>query len=987
MVFRSKHLSNPLISYYNINSLRNKFFEIKYLASNILPDILILAETKIDNLFKDSEFTLDGYYRPQRKDFSSNSGGLIQYVRNGIIYSLKPEFELNNFESISTELTFNKQKWLLLSFYRTERNQSKKENIANFFQQLNDSVARISLKYENFILMGDINIDLKDPKAVGFVKLNDFMDLYNLKNIVKDKTCFHKGHESLIDLILTNKPLKFMSTKCYELGISDCHKLISTCLRQKVARLKPRKITYRSMKNYDKNQFKSDFERKLSNLNFSSANQAYDSIVSILKLLLDKHAPIKSKLARGNQGNFVNKSLSKAFMKRSYLKSKYLKNKSVENRALFKKQRNHCTYLKREAINSKFVNATENSNKHDTKPIYKLLKPFMTNKGALSSDDIILFENGEFINEDSRLSDIFIDLYTNIVKITTGHPPKDISSNLNDGVNVDTIVSNIIECYKNHSSVIKIFENFETKSFSFKKISIEEARNVIRTLDPKKAIGIDTISAKILKDVEAILAKPVFMIFNMMIDEDTFPSQAKIASILPLYKDKGERSDKTNYRPLSILSALSKIFERLIHNQLASYVDEIFSPYISAYRKHHSTQHVLVRLIEEWRQGIDQGKYVGSILMDLSKAFDCIPHDLLIAKLDAYGFNKGACKLLYSYLKGRQQCVKINGTHSKFHTLLAGVPQGSILGPVLFNLFINDFYSFIHNTSPHGYADDNTLSKVDVSLDKVVGDLTKDANISIDWLTNNDMIANPSKFQAIFPTKLKNQQNISIQIKDKTISSSNEVEVLGLTIDENIKFEKYISKICQSASGQLHAIYRLNRYLKPETRTLVINSFILSNFSYCPLTWCFLSARQRSKIDKIIEKSLRVIDSDNGLSYKGLLEKYGQSSIKYRTQKVIAAEIFKTFNNMNPTYMKNIFQKQATTRVTRQAFNLKSQKYISKKYGFNSLRVLGPIIWNSIPNTIKNTKGIDMFKQKIKNWGYDNCDFFKKFDTYYNTIK
>ncbi len=174
-------------------------------------------------------------------------------------------------------------------------------------------------------------------------------------------------------------------------------------------------------------------------------------------------------------------------MKRSVLKTKYLKNKSVANRALFKKQRNHCTYLKREAINAKFVNATETFNKHDTKPIYKLLKPYMTNKGALSSDDIILLENGEFINEDSKLSNIFIDLYTNIVKHTTGHPPKDISNSLSADVNIDTIISHIIENYKNHSSIIKICETFENKSFSFRKITIEEAKHVIRSLDPKKS--------------------------------------------------------------------------------------------------------------------------------------------------------------------------------------------------------------------------------------------------------------------------------------------------------------------------------------------------------------------------------------------------------------------------------------------------------------------------------------------------------------------
>ena len=148
----------------------------------------------------------------------------------------------------------------------------------------------------------------------------------------------------------------------------------------------------------------------------------------------------------------------------------------------------------------------------------------------------------------------------------------------------------------------------------------------------------------------------------------------KLAAILPFYK-KDDRSDKKNYRPVSILSAFSKIFGKIFQNQISTFMEDKFSVYISAYRKGHSTQHVLVRMIEEWKKSIDNDKLVGAVLMDLSKAFDCIPHDLLIAKLSAHGFDRNSLKLIYSYLKGRRQCVQINGATSKYMTIKAGVPQ------------------------------------------------------------------------------------------------------------------------------------------------------------------------------------------------------------------------------------------------------------------------------------------------------------------------
>ena len=191
-----------------------------------------------------------------------------------------------------------------------------------------------------------------------------------------------------------------------------------------------------------------------------------------------------------------------------------------------------------------------------------------------------------------------------------------------------------------------------------------------------------------------ILAKPLAEIINLSLFENNFPTLLKIAAILSFYK-KDERSNKKNYRPVSVLSALSKIFGKILQTQIMGYIDDKFSIFVSAYRKGHSTQHVIVRLIEDWKKGLDQNKYVGSVLMDLSKAFDCISHDLLIAKLHAYGFDISALKYIYSYLKGRRQCVKINGIQSQFMTILAGVPQGSIFCPILFNIFINDFLFFL----------------------------------------------------------------------------------------------------------------------------------------------------------------------------------------------------------------------------------------------------------------------------------------------------
>ena len=186
--------------------------------------------------------------------------------------------------------------------------------------------------------------------------------------------------------------------------------------------------------------------------------------------------------------------------------------------------------------------------------------------------------------------------------------------------------------------------------------------------------------------------------------------------------------------------------------------------------------------------------------MDLSKAFDCLSHDLIIAKLAAYGLGDGALQIIYSYLKNRKQSVKVKSVISLLRVTLAGVPQGSLLGPLLFNIFMNDTFCFI-TSNLHNFADDNTLSAAAESLQNLVNELEHQAKKAIDWLQMNQMIANPEKFKAIVLKRLNDNEtlNVNLQINDIRITTSSEIDLLGVTIDSKLTFDSYIRNICKKS--------------------------------------------------------------------------------------------------------------------------------------------------------------------------------------------
>ena len=229
------------------------------------------------------------------------------------------------------------------------------------------------------------------------------------------------------------------------------------------------------------------------------------------------------------------------------------------------------------------------------------------------------------------------------------------------------------------------------KEFDFHLVCDNDIAKIMNSTKARKATGYDQMPPKLIKLCDSNVSSALTSIINHSFMCSTFPEDMKMAEVSPIFKKKDDMA-KDNYRPVSILISFSKIFETVISHQLMHHFDTMFNVMLCAYRKKYGCDHILTRLIESWKESLDKDEYVGTVLMDLSKAFDCIPHALLICKLKAYGLSTAACSFISTYISGRFQRVKIENERSEWKPVKKGIPQGSCLGPILFNIFINDFY-------------------------------------------------------------------------------------------------------------------------------------------------------------------------------------------------------------------------------------------------------------------------------------------------------
>lgn len=506
-------------------------------------------------------------------------------------------------------------------------------------------------------------------------------------------------------------------------------------------------------------------------------------------------------------------------------------------------------------------------------------------------------------------------------------------------------------------------------SFVLSHVLYEDIMQEIKSLDPKKSTGHDGIGAKIIKLCPEIFATNLCKIFNKSIDNGEYPSDMKIARVIALFK-KGNKNDPNNYRPISLLSCFNKIFERLICKQLLSFLEKynILVKYQFGFRQHHSTILALTEITDHIRCLLDNGNYVLGLFVDLSKAFDTVDHKILLYKLAHYGIRGHANNFFESYLSNRKQYTYINNENSSMMEIKCGVPQGSVLGPVLFLIYINDICHAVGDESARLFADDTGIFTHGKILEPLIQNSIITYRRLFCWCLDNRLTINCSKTCFIvFRTKNKRVPNDlqHIKIDDIVIDRVNVTKYLGLYLDEYLTWDVHVTKLCKSLMRYFGIFKNLRDSITNSVARQLYHAFIYSRIDYGVQVYGSCSNKLLSKIQILSNKLLKFLLKRHPRTPTNHL--YNELKILKVTdifEVNVLAFVKKCLYGQCPTIFQNYYTYQQHNYPSREP-----KLYIHRhrtNLAANSLKIKGASLWNNLDTEIKGKAALKSFKRILK---------------------
>ena len=507
--------------------------------------------------------------------------------------------------------------------------------------------------------------------------------------------------------------------------------------------------------------------------------------------------------------------------------------------------------------------------------------------------------------------------------------------------------------------------------FQFRPTTTNQVLSLLNKLNKSKATGVDKISARLVRKCADLICIPLCHIFNQSLSLGIFPEDWKCARVTPLFK-QGNRDDMNNYRPISVVPIIAKVFERIVYDQLYAYLTEhdIVCKHQSRFRTLHSTVTALLEATDTLAYNIDKGKINAVVFLDLKKAFDTVNHDVLLSKLNNYGIKDIPHKWFTSYLDKRTQKCSINGSLSQSCLLSCGVPQGTILGPLLFLLYINDLPNCLTNCQPRMYADDTHFTYAGVSTDNIESCLNNDLVKVHNWLTANKLTLNTTKTEFML---IGSRQRLSTltnfprpEINGAPIDQVANAKSPGVIIDDNLNWSSHIDKLTKKIASGTAAIKRVRHLVPQATLQNIFSALVQPHFDYCNVVWGNCGVTLQQKLQKLQNRAARVLTySSYNASADNLIKILDWKDIACQQQNARATMVYKCLHGLATEYLCSKFSKRDSVYSLRDSENKVNVPLPRTNYLKNSFSYSGAITWNNLPCEARLAESLSAFKNLL----------------------
>lgn len=912
----------------NIQGLTGNFAEIEELVLKSQYNFIILTETHITENIDLGEISIDGYNLYLCYSNSRYTGGVAVYVSK----MLKSEFSNilaieNKLWILVVKIRIQNAIWNIVTLYR-----SPGMIVSDFVSSLENFLENNMKFGENQVVCGDFNIDY-NAETNDKGKINALIKDFGLKQMVNEHTRITNSSKTIIDYVLVDHFTSVSVLVNKNWNISD-HETLWIKLRCKSENLKLANqfsyICYNKEILFD----------ELAKNNFNSLDNI-DDINIISNVFVEKIQEALSKLSKTvtvkpNTVEWFNEELlrqkeEKIRLYNTFHLSEYNNEKWKEYKKYRNKYKKECNRVRDTYIENKI-----NEKGNNQKAMWKAIKRYVLKKEKREINEVVI-NNTKIINEidiANKLNEFFIDSI----------------SKLNDDIPIVRYNDNI---------------RYLQNEFKFSQIDSGKLENIIKNISQKSDLmGLNT---RIILDCKDIIFPILLKIVNGSLNEGKFPHLWKLSTIIPVEKIVNCKLAE-NMRPINTLPLYEKILEKVVCSQLEEHImnNNIINEMQSGFRKGYSTETALNWIITEWKKFVDSGKKVLAVFLDLKRAFETVDRNILLNKMIKYGIRNKELSWFKNFLIGRTQCTKVNKSISDATQIHIGVPQGSILGVILFLLYINDISTALNYCKVSLFADDTLIYIVGDDI----GDCERKMNIDLDnlfnWLNMNKLKLNVSKTKCMVIGYTSMLMNPHIKINNDEIECVKSIKYLGVIIDSKLNFNEHCDYVCKKIAKKLAFLGRIRSKVSKACAINIYNTIILPHFNYCSTILFLCNQQQLQRLQILQNRGMRIILKCGIRTHiRDMLNKLKWMNIRNCLTYNALVLIFKLKNNLLPSYMQRHIDYVGGYYYLRNRGDFRLPLY-RKTSTQNSLLYKGTQVFNNLPSNIKNELRLSIFKKKIK---------------------